>query len=437
MKITSKKFVALALAGAMAMGLLGTAQSASAEEVAGQITLTPSTGSATDDPFLQRIQVATGCPTGFRTQSGTFAFQGGVRMGSLADARTLVTPTTDGTTGLAGEPIDLNRVINPSNPHVSNKTLDAITTPLADGAWELRVYCFASATAPAFTDPYFALAMTFNEAAQTWAVGGTVVPPVVGEATTVSLTAGEAAGVGTVTATVKGATNATATAATGSVEFTQNGSVIATVPVASGVATYTSPVLTAGTYTYTAKFISSAPTVYANSPISGQASFTVPVGPAAPGSSNVTVTIPSNTGSLSFAGLAATIPLGTAALTGGNFVASGTLGPIVVTDTRQLGAANWSLTGQSTDFTDGAKSIDGKYLGWVPVLSGASNAGTAGPAVLPAPGSVNGIKSSSVLSSGVVVDGIQTTTTTAALNLVAPGNTRGGNYTATLTLTLI
>jgi hypothetical protein len=326
-------------------------------------------------------------------------------------------------------------VISPTNQFVSNKSLSAITTPLTAGNFELRVYCFAVATAPNYaTDKWFSLAMNIDTAGN-WAVGNVAAP--VGEATTVSLTAGEAAGVGTVTATVKGATNATATAATGSVEFTQNGSVIATVPVASGVATYTSPVLAAGTYVYTAKFVSAAPLTFADSPVSGQASFTVAAGPAAPGSSNVTVTIPSNTGSLSFAGLAATIPLGTAALTGGNFVASGTLGPIVVTDTRQLGAANWSLTGQSTDFTDGAKSIDGKYLGWVPVLSGASNAGTAGPAVLSAPGSVNGIKSSSVLSSGAVVDGIQTTTTTAALNLVAPGNTRGGNYTATLTLTLI
>ena len=110
-----------------------------------------------------------------------------------------------------------------------------------------------------------------------------------------------------------------------------------------------------------------------------------------------------------------------------------------MTDTRQLGSTPWSLTGSTTDFKDGTKVIDGKYLGWVPTLVGATtvNAGIAGATVLPAPGSPNGLKTASTLSSGSVVDGLTQTSVSAVLNLAAPGNTRGGLYTSTLTLTLL
>lgn len=436
---TSKKIAALALAGAMALGALGTAQSASAQVITGTVTVSPTSGNAADDPFLQSLQVTAGCPTGFQASSGTFVIQNGLRS-SIANARTPATPTTDGSTGLDGNPINLNRIINPTNFGVSNKTLDSITNPLVTGDWELRVQCFASAFAPNFaSDPWFALPMTFDAATGAWAVKGAVVV-VPAQATTVSLTAGlNADKSATLSATVKDTANATATAAAGTVEFSSGGVVVGTAPVAAGLASFTTPILTTGTYTYTARFISSAPTDYANSPASGQASVTVVAGPAAPGSTVIDVTIPAGTGALTFTGLQPTISLGTAVLDGGLFKASGDLGPVIVTDTRQLGSTPWSLTGTATDFADGTKIIDGKYLGWVPTLVGAPavNAGIAGSTVLPAPGSPNGLKTASTLSSGSVVDGLTQTSVSAKLNLAAPGNTRGGLYTSTLTLTLL
>ena len=202
--------------------------------------------------------------------------------------------------------------------------------------------------------------------------------------------------------------------------------------------------LAPGTYSATARFISSAPTVYANSAVSGSATVTVAVAPPGPVGPNqastvIDVTIPAGTGSLTFTGLQPTISLGIAALQGGLFKASGNLGPVIVTDTRQLGSSPWSLTGIVTDFTSGTKTIDGKYLGWVPTLVGAPavNAGVAGPTVLPFPGSPNGLKTASTLSSGSVVNGLTQTSVSAVLNLAAPGNTPGGLYTSTLTLTLL
>ena len=441
---TSKKIAALAIAGAMAFGVIGTAQAASAQQIVGVITVTPAFGNAADAILFERLQVTAGCPVGFQATAGTFAIQNGLRS-NLALASTPSTPTTDGSTGLNGAPVDLNRFISPPNPHVSNKTLDSITNPLVTGDWELRRQCFASSTAPNFaSDPWFSLAMTFDAATQNWAVKGIVVP-VPAQPTTVSLTASlNANNSATVTATVKDTANATATAAAGTVEFLESGVVFGTGVVANGVASFTTGVLAPGTYSATARFISSAPTVYANSAVSGSATVTVAVAPPGPVGPNqastvIDVTIPAGTGSLTFTGLQPTISLGIAALQGGLFKASGNLGPVIVTDTRQLGSSPWSLTGIVTDFTSGTKTIDGKYLGWVPTLVGAAtvNAGIAGPTVLPFPGSPNGLKTASTLSSGSVVNGLTQTSVSAVLNLAAPGNTPGGLYTSTLTLTLL
>lgn len=438
MKINLKRMSAAALVGAVMLSGLGAAQAASADPIAGSptITITPTTGTVDDNPMLTRLQTSVGCPAGYRDASGTFAFQDGVRKGSLSIARTADTPATDGATGLNGQPMDLNRDINPDNPGLSNKPLADI--PLNVGDWEIRVYCIASFQQfSEANDKWITLPMTLD-AAGTWAVKGAVVV-VPAQSTTVSLTANlnAATKIAALSATVKDSANATATAAPGSVEFLEGTTVLGTGTVANGVATFSTAVLSTGSHTFTARYISSDAVGWANSPVSSGATVVVSPDAAAPGTTNVIVAIPTGTGALTYTGLQASIDLGTAVLSNGLFTASGNLGPIVVTDTRQLGSSAWSLTGQVTDFTDGAKSIAGKYLGWTPANVGTSNAGVAGAAVAPAPATVDGLKVARTLSSGSVVDGVQTTTTSAALNLAAPGNTPGGNYSATLTLTLI
>jgi hypothetical protein len=136
----------------------------------------------------------------------------------------------------------------------------------------------------------------------------------------------------------------------------------------------------------------------------------------------------------------ATVALGTAALTTGTPVSSRTLDAqgtlnAVVTDSRQLDYPAWSLTGQIGDFTSGAKVLSGKYLGWTPAVTGAPNS-VAGAVVLPAPATVNGLKTISTLATGAPND-VEVSNVSALLQLKAPKNTPAGNYSAVLTLTLI
>ena len=443
MNNTTKKIAALAVVGAMFTGGLAFAQSASAEQITtGTVSVTPTTGNSADANFLNSLDVTTGCPVGFRASSDTQIFQGANRLGSVSLTRT--TATAYGTTGLDGNAIHQDRTIAPTNGYVSNRSLNSTTqgtivngTPGNDANFELRVYCYADNNNRAYTttDKWFTLAMSINSTGD-WKVGAAVVAPAT--STTTSLTALlNSDNTTTLTATVKDPNGAVLPAGTtGSVQFLEGTAVAGTGTITNGVATANTAVLASGSHTFTAQFTPGNAAIYAAS-TSGSASVTVAQPAAAPGSTNVTTTVPSGTGSLTFSGLQSAISLGTAVLTGGLFTANGNLGPITVTDTRQLGSSTWNLTGTSTDFKDGSKLIDGKYFGWTPSLVGSGNAGTAGTAVLPAPASTSGLKAASVLTTGTVVDGTTTTIVGAALSLAAPGNTRGGFYTAVLTLTLL
>lgn len=440
MNKTTKKIAALAVVGAMFTGGFAFAQSASADQITtGTISISPTTGNAaTGDAngnFLNSLDVTTGCPVGYRVSSDTQIVQAGNRLGSVSLTRT--SATAYGTTGLDGNAIHQDRTIAPTNGNVSNRLLNATTQgTIATGNFELRVYCYADNNNRNYvTDKFFSLAMTID-ASGNWSVGSAVVAPAT--ATTTSLTALlNSDNTATLTATVKDPNGAAlASGVTGSVQFLEGATVVGTGSITNGVATANTAVLATGSHTYTAQFTPGNSAVYAAS-TSAPASVTVAQPAAAPGSTNVSATVPSGTGALTFSGLQSAISLGTAVLSGGLFTASGSLGPITVTDTRQLGSSTWNLTGTSTNFTDGAKTIDGKYFGWTPALVGSGNAGTAGAAVLPAPGSTSGLKAASVLTTGTVVDGTTTTVVGAALSLAAPGNTRGGSYTAVLTLTLL
>ncbi|MBC7592332.1 MAG: Ig-like domain repeat protein [Kineosporiaceae bacterium] len=440
MNKTTKKIAALAVVGAMFTGGLAFAQSASADQLTtGTISITPTTGNAaTGDAngnFLNSIDVTTGCPVGYRTSSDTQIVQAGTRLGSVSLTRN--SATAYGTTGLDGNAIHEDRTIAPTNGYVSNRLLNTTTQgTIAAGNFELRVYCYADNNNRNYvTDKFFSLAMTIDGSGN-WSVGSAVVAPAT--ATTTALTALlNSDNTATLTATVKDPSGAALPAGTtGSVQFLEGTAVAGTGTITNGVATVNTAVLASGSHTFTAQFTPGNSAVYAAS-TSGSSTVNVAAAPAAPGSTNVTATVPTGTGSLSFSGLQSAISLGSAVLTGGLFTASGSLGPITVSDSRQLGSTTWNLTGTSTNFVDGAKTIDGKYFGWTPSLVGSGNAGTAGAAVLPAPGSTSGLKAASVLSTGTVVDGAQYTVVSAALNLAAPGNTRGGFYSATLTLTLL
>ncbi|NYF09059.1 putative cell wall-binding protein [Leifsonia sp. AK011] len=167
---TIKSFAALAIAGAVMAGGLAVAQSASAAEIPGTITLTPTSGNVSDSNFLTGIAVSVGAPEGYRALSGTFVYQGGTEIGAIAQARRPSMAVTAGANGFDGQPINLNRSIIPTNTYVSNKQLNALSG-LQSGAFELRYYFFASDAQPnRATDPYVSLDMTYDATSGAWSV---------------------------------------------------------------------------------------------------------------------------------------------------------------------------------------------------------------------------------------------------------------------------
>jgi hypothetical protein len=264
----SKKIAAIAVTAVLTVGGLSVAQSATAAEIPGTITLIPAAGNVSDTNLFSSIAVSVGAVAPNNQASGTFAYQNGVLMGSLANARLPGTNLTNGNTGLDGQPALMDRSLVPTNNFVSNKQLSALTTPLVTGAWELRFYYFASSSNPnSVTDPYVKLDMTFDSGTGAWAVA--VAPAA---ATTTTLTAQATAQTVALTATVAPA------GAVGTVTFSEGSTVVAgPVTVASGVARATLLNVAVGQRVYTATF---TPTVVANFTASTSANVTVTVAAA-------------------------------------------------------------------------------------------------------------------------------------------------------------
>ncbi len=170
MNIT-KKIAALAVTGALLVTGLSVAQSAQAARIPGTITVTPTSGNASDTIFLNSIAVSVGAPQGFRAISGTFVYQDGFELGSIANLRDGSMAEAAGTDGLDGLPVFMDRSIIPTNNFVSNKRLDQLLLPLVTGDFELRFYYFANSGNPdRVTDPYVKLDMTYNSVTGAWAV---------------------------------------------------------------------------------------------------------------------------------------------------------------------------------------------------------------------------------------------------------------------------
>jgi hypothetical protein len=127
------------------------------------------------------------------------------------------------------------------------------------------------------------------------------------------------------------------------------------------------------------------------------------------------------------------------------FAATGRLSQLTVTDTR-AGNLPWSVTGVSSDFTNGGNgsgdSFSGNFLGWQPIVSSVSS-GSSGssPRVTPGPvvepSSTNGLGSPKVLASTTGGRSIGTAKLDARLKLYIPASVSDGRFTATLTFTVI
>ncbi|GGH51380.1 HtaA domain-containing protein [Microbacterium album] len=128
--------------------------------------------------------------------------------------------------------------------------------------------------------------------------------------------------------------------------------------------------------------------------------------------------------------------LGTAAVQGANFVATGALTEIVVTDTRAGGSGgySWSISGQVGDFASGSNSFGGGHLGWTPKLVEGGASVTKGADVTSTTLGGTGLGASSVLAQS---NAAASARLGADLQLVIPGTTPAGDYTAKLTITAL
>ena len=399
----------------------------------GSVVITPTSGNVnTDTVFLTSIATRGGDASA--TTSATYVFQNGVNMGVISATRTPNTPSRYGTFGFDGLNAFADRSVAAANPYVSDKLLNSTAVPLATGAFELRYY-WSGSVPNLDLDSYVTLPMTYNASSGAWAVLPEPSP------TTLSLTASAFGTAVSLTATIRLLdTAAVASTASGSIVFTESSVTVATVPVSGGGATATLANVAAGLHTYAAEYVPDYSFAFSAS-TSADASVIVGAG------SGIGVTFDiaagSNGGVLQLTSHDSTVALGTATIGAGTFNASGYLNA-VVDDSRQAGSPNWNLTGVMGDFTTPVgtapvRTLSGKYLGWTPTVT-ASSVGSAGAVVLPALGSVAGLKTSSQLSYGSTSAAdpqVTTTTVAAVLQLKAPKNTAAGNYAGVLTLTLI
>lgn len=128
--------------------------------------------------------------------------------------------------------------------------------------------------------------------------------------------------------------------------------------------------------------------------------------------------------------------LGVATQQGSNFVANGSLTEIIVTDDRAGGtdAYTWSISGSVGDFASSAGSFAGSYLGWTPKVVEGGAGVAAGAAVTSSQLGGVGLGAASELASSTAA---QNARVGADLQLVIPGSTPAGDYTAKLTITAL
>lgn len=254
-------------------------------------------------------------------------------------------------------------------------------------------------------------------------------------ATTTTLASSNVSQTGaTLTATVAPA------AATGTVQFKKDGVAVGSpVAVSGGTAATTVDGLTAGTaYPFTAEY--SGDSTYEAS--TGSVTVTTVSAPVQDDSSSpVTVTVPA-AGTATPTGLKISVKPGALALTGSatrtqgqTWDATGQLDTVTVNDDRQnASAGGWTLNGRISALTSGSNSIAASNVGWKPEKVDGS--GTAGAEVTA--GANGGLGADKPFATGnASADANVATKVKATVTLTTPAEAPSGDYTGTLTLTLI
>jgi hypothetical protein len=138
--------------------------------------------------------------------------------------------------------------------------------------------------------------------------------------------------------------------------------------------------------------------------------------------------------SLSVEGTQVSLPTPVLNVGGDALVSSGSINEVTVVDLRTSNPG-WNLTGQVSAFTSSTSSFDGTHLGWTPELVSSSPNQTVTAGAPVAPGT--GIAASSTLGSAMAGEGRGTAVLGADLELSIPTDTEPGDYSATLTITVI
>ncbi|MEU1230839.1 Ig-like domain-containing protein [Streptomyces sp. NPDC005828] len=233
--------------------------------------------------------------------------------------------------------------------------------------------------------------------------------------------------------------------AAGSLKFTDTvggtTTPLGTVPVSNGSAVLTTSSLAAGAHSFTAVFVPADPARYTASD-SNAIPYTVGAFTGVTSSETITTTVNAGALVISVDNPQVTLPSPVLNGDGDLLTTAGALSPVTLTDTR-AGNPGWTVSGQVTDFTDGAAhTINGQNLGWSPKVVDKAPAQTVTPgsAVPAAKGAASGdtgtagLKSARTLANGT---GLGTAHVGADLALNAPTSTTAGTYTTTLTLTAI
>jgi hypothetical protein len=398
----------------------------------GSLTAAPTSGTidaAAMTGWLTSVSTAEGevCPPGFRSRSGFHAVVDGT-LDTTAIAGVMRAGSAYGTDS-AGINDGETRIVR-SEGRVATTTGVVPWNKAAAGATlELRHTCQAAAAYAPATDPYYSVTVVVQPGGA-WQVSDGAPVEKADTTTTLTPTAGNDGSV-ILTAAVAPA------AATGPVSFldTATGATVGTGTLASGSASATVAGLTAGTeYRFQAVYGGDA---QHNGSESNEAVVTTVAEPQPPQDTDITVTIPASATGLKFTVTPGAVALSQATLDGTSYVASGTLGAVTVSDSRTT-RTPWTLNGKAGAFVnkaDPTKTFAASSLGWTPALVGSGNAGTAGAAV--AAGANGGLSTDKPLAQAPAgVTGAETRVQ-AGIALKAPSDVAAGDYTATLTLTLI
>ncbi len=391
----------------------------------GNLQAVPDHGASSLSPTFHTTD---GCPVGFQATANLTAWDDAGIQQNLSDA----VPST-----LTGSAFSVG-----TQGGVSMADILAVLSPEGSGAgagngggetFEFVIQCNASLTSFVNVQSTF---ITFSADTLSWTSSAT--PPGGGGsgpvATTTTLSASPLTALAgndvTLTANVSGA------GAAGNVEFFDGAVSLGTQAVAAGKAVDTINTLAVGDHPITAKFEPTDTTAFGASTSDAVTVHVVPNN-GDTGTEAINVNVPLQEGVFTMTVDPNAVNLVNVPGDGTKFESTGNLSPVTVSDGRQQSVPGWSVSGQVSDFANGALTFTGNDLGWTPQVTAQDPAGdvVAGAAIVA--GANPGLHQGGALASAAAGKGFGSSTLGAGLDLVVPNTTKPGAYSATLTVTAV